>query len=208
MAHAETLIELTADLVAAHVLNNKVAIGDVAALVANVHAALSTLGAPAPAAAPEKKAPAVTVRASVKPETLTCLECGSKHKMLKRHLQTAHQLTPAEYRGRFDLPASYPMVAPNYAQQRSELAKRIGLGSSGRGSKESPALENDGAPPAASSPPVSGQPKPRTTRRKASSQDMGAGDRSKRGASAPAAAEAPVTPPDTTKSRRPRTRKA
>lgn len=170
MTDAPVLIELTADVVAAHVSNNQVAIGDVAALVANVHAALAGLGAPAPPAEPEKKAPAVSVRASVKPEAITCLECGSKQKMLKRHLQTAHQLTPAEYRSRFDLPASYPMVASSYAQQRSELAKRIGLGSNGRGSKAPPAAGGDEAPEPASAPPRSSQPKARTSRRKASSK--------------------------------------
>ena len=125
----ETLIHLTADIVAAHVSNNNVAAGDVAVLVQNVHAALAGLGtAPAPEAAARE--PAVSVRSSVRPEAITCLVCGAKNKMLKRHLMTSHQLTPAEYRAEFGLKNDYPMVAPDYAATRSELAKRIGLGSS------------------------------------------------------------------------------
>lgn len=139
MADRHNLLELTADVVAAHVSNNRVAVGDVPALVANVHAALATLGAPPTETLPTKtKVPAVSVRASVKPDLITCLECGSKHKMLKRHLQTAHAITPADYRGLFGLPNSYPMVAPEYAQRRSELAKKSGLGSAGRGSRPEP----------------------------------------------------------------------
>jgi predicted transcriptional regulator len=129
MSEEQSLIELTADIVSAHVSNNVVSLGDVATLVRSVHEALSGLGAePAASAAEAKKVPAVSVRSSVKPEAITCLECGRKQKMLKRHLETAHGLTPAEYRAEFGLPASYPMVAPNYAQQRAELAKKIGLG--------------------------------------------------------------------------------
>ena len=165
MADEQTLIELTADLVAAHVSNNKVAIGDVATLVANVHTAFATLGAPAPEPAPEKKTPAVSVRASVKPDLITCLECGSKQKMLKRHLQTAHGLTPAEYRQQFGLPASYPMVAPDYAQQRSDLAKKIGLGFSRRGSKATTDAGTGASTEAAPSPDpaLAEQPKRRRT---------------------------------------------
>lgn len=125
----EQLIELTADIVAAHVTNNSVAAGDVANLVKTVHQALSGLGQEAsqPAEA-SPKTPAVSIRASVKPDFITCLECGKKQKTLKRHLQTAHGLTADEYRREFGLDKSYPMVATNYAQHRSELAKNLGLG--------------------------------------------------------------------------------
>jgi len=127
MAEAETLIALTADIVASHVANNSVALADVPLLIANVHGALAGLGEPAPE--PEaKQEPAVSIRASVKPDYLVCLEDGKKLKMLKRHLMTHYQLTPADYRAKWNLPADYPMVAPNYAAQRKELALKIGLG--------------------------------------------------------------------------------
>lgn len=124
---AETLILLTSDIVAAHVSNNPVAVDDVAKLIGQVHAALASLGAPAPEQAPRPE-PAVSVRSSVKPDHIICLEDGKKLKMLKRHLMTDHNMTIEEYRQRWDLPASYPMVAPAYAEKRRELAKKIGLG--------------------------------------------------------------------------------
>lgn len=133
----DMLLTLTADIVAAHVSNNSVAVNDLPNLIQNVHTALSGISAAAPAAE-EKPQPAVSVRSSVKPDTITCLECGQKQKMLKRHLSTAHGQTPAEYRQRFGLAADYPMVAPNYAEQRRTLAKSIGLGTKrkrSRGSK-------------------------------------------------------------------------
>lgn len=123
----EDLVSLTADIVAAHVANNNVAVGDVGALVAKVHEALSGLGRPEEAPIPEKRA-LVSVRASVKPDYLVCMECGSKQKMLKRHLTTAHELTPQQYRADHGLPRDYPMVAPNYSEQRRALAQSIGLG--------------------------------------------------------------------------------
>jgi len=124
---SETLITLTADIVSAHVSNNDVAVGDVSGLIQNIHAALSQLGqaAPEPAA---KQEPAVSVRASIKPDFIVCLEDGKKLKMLKRHLMTHYQMTPDQYRAKWNLPADYPMVAPNYAEQRRSLAKKIGLG--------------------------------------------------------------------------------
>ena len=125
---AETLITLTSDIVAAHVSNNSVSVDEVPALIQNVYGALASLGA-APAVE-EKLEPAVSIRSSVKNDHIVCLEDGTKMKMLKRHLMTDHGLTPAEYRARWGLPADYPMVAPNYAAQRSEFAKRIGLGRS------------------------------------------------------------------------------
>jgi predicted transcriptional regulator len=124
---AELLITLTADIVAAHVSNNSVAVTDVPALISNVHGALKNLSdpAPAPVAAPE---PAVPVRNSVKRDYIVCLEDGKKLKMLKRHLMTHYGMTPDEYRNKWGLPADYPMVAPAYAETRRELAKAIGLG--------------------------------------------------------------------------------
>jgi predicted transcriptional regulator len=123
----ETLITLTADIVAAHVANNSVAVSDVALLIGNIHGALAGLGGTAAEAEPAPT-PKVSVRASVKPDYIVCLEDGKKMKMLKRHLSTDHGLTPAEYRAKWGLAADYPMVAPNYAAQRRELAVKIGLG--------------------------------------------------------------------------------
>ena len=125
-AQNELLITLTSDIVAAHVSNNSVAVSDVSSLIQNVHAALSALNQPveAPEVRPE---PAVSIRASIKPDYIVCLEDGKKLKMLKRHLMTHYQMTPEDYRAKWNLPADYPMVAPNYAEQRRNLAKKIGL---------------------------------------------------------------------------------
>jgi len=123
----ETLITLASDIVAAHVSNNSVAVDEVPALIEKVYGALSALGkAAAEAANPPE--PAVSIRASVKPDYIVCLDCGKKMKMLKRHLSTDHGLTTDEYRQRWGLNADYPLVAPNYAAKRRELAKKIGLG--------------------------------------------------------------------------------
>ncbi len=119
------LLELTTKVVAAHVANNPIAVTDVPGLIATVHQALATLGAEQEAPRPE---PAVPIKKSVTPDYIICLEDGKKLNMLKRHLKTAHGMTPAEYRERWGLPRDYPMVAPNYAKQRSALAKKIGLG--------------------------------------------------------------------------------
>lgn len=126
----ETLITLTADIVAAHVSNNSVSVNDLPVLISNVYGALHGLDTPAaptpePAARPE---PAVSVKQSIKPDYLVCLEDGKKLKMLKRYLRTNYDMTPEQYRERWNLPADYPMVAPNYAEQRRTLAKSIGLG--------------------------------------------------------------------------------
>jgi predicted transcriptional regulator len=127
----ETLITLTADIVAAHVSNNSVAVSDLPLLINNVHSALSGLGTPV--VVPEvKQEPAVSIRASIKPDYIVCLEDGKKLKMLKRHLMTHYQMTPEQYRAKWNLPADYPMVAPNYAEQRRTLAKKIGLGTKRR----------------------------------------------------------------------------
>lgn len=127
----ETLIALTADIVAAHVSNNSVSVNDLPALINNVHGALSSLGNGAPQAEPRPE-PKVSIRASVKPDYIICLEDGKKLKMLKRHLMTHYNMTPEQYRAKWNLPADYPMVAPNYAEQRRSLAKKIGLGTKRR----------------------------------------------------------------------------
>jgi predicted transcriptional regulator len=127
----ETFITLTADIVAAHVSNNSVSVNDLPTLISNVHTALAALTGPV--AAPEvKQEPAVSIRASIKPDYVVCLEDGKKLKMLKRHLMTHYNMTPDQYRAKWNLPADYPMVAPNYAEQRRTLAKAIGLGTKGR----------------------------------------------------------------------------
>ena len=128
---SETLITLTADIVSAHVSNNSVAVNDLPTLIQNVHSALKGLGTPVvePEVKPE---PAVSIRSSVKPDYIVCLEDGKKLKMLKRHLMTHYQMTPDDYRAKWGLPADYPMVAPNYAEQRRSLAKKIGLGTKRR----------------------------------------------------------------------------
>jgi predicted transcriptional regulator len=124
----ETLITLTADIVSAHVSNNNVAAEDLGGLIGNVFNALASLGQEAPAPAAEPLKPAVSVRSSVKPDKIVCLDCGMELKMLKRHLMTHHGLTPEQYKARWNLPADYPLVAPNYAETRRELAVKIGLG--------------------------------------------------------------------------------
>src|SRR5687767_6871945 len=112
---AEVLVALTADIVSAHVSNNSVAVNDLATLIANVHNALAGLGQ-VQEEAPVKQEPAVSVRSSIKPDYVVCLEDGLKMKMLKRHLMTDHQLTPDQYRQKWGLGPDYPMVAPNYAE--------------------------------------------------------------------------------------------
>jgi len=123
----ETLITLTSDIVAAHVSNNDVAVGDVPSLITNFYAALANLGEK-PVVEEPKPQPAVAIRNSIKPEYIVCLEDGKKLKMLKRYLRTNYNMTPEEYRARWGLPADYPMVAPAYAEKRRDLAKKIGLG--------------------------------------------------------------------------------
>ncbi|WP_121120122.1 MucR family transcriptional regulator [Croceibacterium ferulae] len=122
----EGLIDLTADIVAAHVSNNRVEVADVPTLIQNVFSALQGLGASEPVE--ERPEPAVPIRASVKPGYLVCLEDGKKMKMLKRYIMNQFGLTPDQYRQRWNLPADYPMVAPEYAEKRRTLAKEIGLG--------------------------------------------------------------------------------
>jgi predicted transcriptional regulator len=123
----EDLMTMTADIVAAHVSNNSVSVSDLSTLIANVHGALSGLKVPAKADV-VKQEPAVAIRSSIKPSYIVCLEDGTKLKMLKRHLMTRYNMTPDDYRAKWGLPSDYPMVAPEYAAQRKELALKIGLG--------------------------------------------------------------------------------
>lgn len=126
----ETLVTLAADIVSAHVSNNSVAISDLPLLISSVHSSLAALGNEAEAPAP-KQEPAVSIRASVKPDYIVCLEDGKKLKMLRRHLMTHYGMTPDDYRAKWNLPKDYPMVAPNYAEKRRALAVEIGLGKKG-----------------------------------------------------------------------------
>lgn len=125
------LLELTAQIVSAHVAHNVVAADALPGLIGEVFRALSGTGR-VPEPVVEKPQPAVPVRRSVFPEYLVCLEDGKKLKMLKRHLKTAYDMTPEQYRDKWGLSPDYPMVAPNYAAHRSTLAKKIGLGTKAR----------------------------------------------------------------------------
>ncbi len=124
----DSIIMLTAEIVSSYLSNNAMQAGDIPALIKSVHKAL--VEAEAGAQEPEKQVhePVVSVRASIKQDHLVCLECGAKQKTLKRHINSAHGLSPAEYKDRYNLPADYPMVAADYAERRSKLAKKIGLG--------------------------------------------------------------------------------
>ncbi len=128
---SKDLMSLTTEIVAAHVSNNTVAVADLPQLINQVYQSLINIGK-APAPISERPQPAVTVKKSIHPDYLVCLEDGKKLKMLKRHLKTSYNLTPEQYRERWGLPVDYPMVAANYAKQRSKLAKDIGLGTRGR----------------------------------------------------------------------------
>jgi len=134
VTHAE-LLSLTTDIVSAHVSNNNVQSSEVTELIEKVFKSLNTLGHDALVMS-ERPQPAVPIKRSVTQVYIICLEDGKKLKMLKRHLKTAYNMSPEEYRERWGLPADYPMVAPNYAKQRSQLAKDIGLGTSSVGGKD------------------------------------------------------------------------
>ena len=125
------LLELTTEIVSSHVANNPVAVQDLPDLIRQVYNALSAIDQ-APGLQSDRPQPAVPIKKSVTSDYIVCLEDGRKLKMLKRHLKTAYDLTPEDYRERWGLPADYPMVAPNYARQRSNLAKKIGLGTKPR----------------------------------------------------------------------------
>jgi predicted transcriptional regulator len=130
-ANAGDILALTTEIVAAHVSNNTVSVADLPNLINQVYQSLSTIGSGAVPVA-ERPQPAVSVKKSITPDYIICLEDGKKLKMLKRHLKTAYNMTPEDYRERWSLAADYPMVAPNYAKQRSRLAKEIGLGTRAR----------------------------------------------------------------------------
>ena len=137
-------IELAAEIVSAYVSNNNVGSGDLAGLIRDVHTALQQTANGGGQPEPEPQEPAVPVKKSVRPDHIVCLEDGKTFKSLKRHLRTDHNLSPEEYRSKWGLPRDYPMVAPNYAASRSELARKMGLGqkrpataSSGNGSSAS-----------------------------------------------------------------------
>jgi len=134
----QNLSELTADIVSAYVSNNNVRPEDLPALISEVHSALAKApgGAAEPAAQPQE--PAVSVRSSVKPDYIICLEDGKKFKSLKRHLRNEHNMTPDEYRTKWGLKKDYPMVAPAYSEARSNLAKTMGLGRKSAAGKEGP----------------------------------------------------------------------
>ncbi len=131
----DTLITLTADIVSAHVSNNRLAVNDLPQLIQNVHGALALLSG-AGSAAEAKLEPKVTIRSTVKPDYLVCLEDGKRVKMLKRYLMTHFNMTPDQYRQKWGLPATYPMVAPKYSERRRTLAKSTGLGTSRRKTKK------------------------------------------------------------------------
>ena len=142
-------IELAADIVSAFVSNNSVPTAELPALIGSVHQALNTLAnGSAQQAVEEPKAPAVSIKKSVQPDYIVCLEDGKRFKSLKRHLRTTYNMTPDQYRAKWRLPHDYPMVAPNYAAARSNLAKQIGLGARRKQAAPVPAEPEPAAPPA------------------------------------------------------------
>ena len=126
------LLELTAEIVSSHVSNNSIPVQDLPTLIKDVHTTLISLSKEAANAAEETPEPAVPVKKSITSDYIICLEDGKKLKMLKRHLKSAYNMTPEEYRAKWGLPHDYPMVAPNYAKRRAELAREIGLGTKRR----------------------------------------------------------------------------
>ncbi len=134
-SNANDMLSLTTNIVAAHVSNNSVAVADLPQLIRDVHETLTNVGGSGGKPEAERPTPAVPVKKSVTPDHIICLEDGKPLKMLKRHLKTAYNMSPEEYRERWNLPPNYPMVAPNYARQRSKLAKQIGLGTRSRRKK-------------------------------------------------------------------------
>jgi predicted transcriptional regulator len=126
------LLTLTADIAAAYVSNNTVSASDVPSVIQTIYRALASVGSAAAAPAPEPQKPAVPIKKSITPDFLISLEDGKKYKSLKRHLRTQYTMSPEDYRAKWGLPKDYPMVAPNYARARSDLAKQMGLGQGGR----------------------------------------------------------------------------
>jgi len=138
-------IELAADLVSAFVSNNPVPAAELPALIGSVHQALTKVAGSTSAQPAEepKKAPAVSVKKSVQPDYIVCLEDGKRFKSLKRHLRTVYDLTPDQYRAKWGLPADYPMTAPNYAAARSELARSMGLGARRRAASDEASVQDE-----------------------------------------------------------------
>lgn len=132
MEENANLLEMTADMFSAYVSNNTVSPDSVAALIGTIHSTMTQLSTGAVEPEPENKEPAVPIRKSITPDYLICLEDGRKFKSLKRHLRTKYDMSPEEYRSKWGLAKDYPMVAPNYAKARSDLAKQMGLGQGGR----------------------------------------------------------------------------
>src|ERR1700675_2877403 len=128
----DDILKLATDMVMAYVRNNRIPASEVPAMLKTIHGTLGALIGAAESELATGQKPAVPIKRSVHPDYIVCLEDGKKLKMLKRHLKTAYNMTPEEYRDRWSLPPDYPMVAPNYARQRSRLAKEIGLGTRGR----------------------------------------------------------------------------
>lgn len=133
---SDDILRLATEIVAAYVSNNPIPVSEVPAMIKSVHSTLGNLGGTVAGESPSAQRPAIPVKRSVSPDYIVCLEDGKKLKMLKRYLRSNYSMSPEEYRAKWGLPADYPMVAPNYAAQRSEFAKKIGLGrtasSSGR----------------------------------------------------------------------------
>ena len=132
-ASADIVLSLAAQIIAAHVAHNTVGLDSLSKLIKDVHSALANAG-PA-AAAPTKAEPAIPLKKSITAGHIVCLECGKRFSIIKRHLTTDHKLTPEQYRQKWELPQSYPLVAPDYAKTRSALAKKIGLGRKGTPAK-------------------------------------------------------------------------
>jgi predicted transcriptional regulator len=130
---AEELLRMTSEVAAAYVSNNNLPSGQLPDVIRTIHESLAALSGAKVATASEPPTPAVAIKKSITPDYIVCLEDGKKLKMLKRHLRSTYNMTPDEYRHRWGLPADYPMVAPNYAAQRSAFAKKIGLGRNGGG---------------------------------------------------------------------------
>jgi predicted transcriptional regulator len=127
-AGAPNYVELAADIVSAYVSNNSVSVTDLPALIGDIHQALLRVSSGAVETPAEAPKPAIPVKKSITPDYIVCLEDGKKFKSLKRHLRTQYNMSPEEYREKWGLPADYPMVAPRYAEARSQLAKQMGLG--------------------------------------------------------------------------------
>ena len=132
MEETSAILEMTADIVSAYVGNNSVSAQELPALINSVHGALTQASTGGAEAQAEPQEPAVSIRKSITPDYLICLDDGRKFKSLKRHLRTKYDMSPDEYRAKWGLPKDYPMVAPNYAKARSDLAKQMGLGQGGR----------------------------------------------------------------------------